>query len=62
MLLYLRLTAPADDLNLRLNAISQRLNLALQLIPIQKAKANEQRLVRPCTSNSTNCRCVQHML
>jgi hypothetical protein len=37
---------PADELSLRLNSISQRLMLALQLIPIQKAKATNQRLVR----------------
>ena len=40
--------APADELNLRLNAISQRLMLSLQLIPIQKAKATDKRLVRGC--------------
>jgi hypothetical protein len=38
---------PADELGLRLNSISQRLMLALQLIPIQKAKATNQRLVSP---------------
>ncbi len=37
----------ADELNLRLNAISQRLMLALQLIPIQKAKATDKRVVSP---------------
>jgi hypothetical protein len=36
----------ADELNLRLNSITQRLTLALQLIPIQKAKATQARLVR----------------
>jgi hypothetical protein len=35
----------ADELNLRLNAISQRLTLSLQLIPIQKTKAMDKRLV-----------------
>lgn len=35
----------ADELNLRLNTITQRLTLALQLIPIQKAKATQARLV-----------------
>ena len=36
---------PADELNLRLNSITQRLTLALQLIPIQKAKAADARMV-----------------
>lgn len=35
----------ADDLNSRLNSITQRLMLSLQLIPIQKAKASDKRLV-----------------
>lgn len=39
-------SAAADELNLHLNSISQRLMLALQLIPIQKAKATDKRLVR----------------
>lgn len=45
--------APADELNLRLNAISQRLTLSLQLIPIQKTKAMDKRLVSVC-----GCVCV----
>jgi hypothetical protein len=46
-------SVPADELNLRLNSISQRLMLALQLIPIQKAKATDKRLVSPgCNSCS----------
>jgi len=40
------LRSAADELNLRWSSIAQRLILALQLIPIQKAKATSQRLVR----------------
>jgi len=36
---------PADTLNMQLSAIAQRLMLALQLIPLQKAKAADKRLV-----------------
>eukprot|EP00879_Flechtneria_rotunda_P014696 GHRR01015357.1.p1 GENE.GHRR01015357.1~~GHRR01015357.1.p1 ORF type:complete len:292 (+),score=92.48 GHRR01015357.1:1374-2249(+) len=34
----------ADDINLRLSSIAQRMTMALQLIPIQKAKAQDKRL------------------
>lgn len=34
----------ADDINMRLSSIAQRLTMALQLIPIQKAKATDRRL------------------
>lgn len=40
------LPAPvADDMNMRLSSISQRLQLALSMIPIQKANVAEERLV-----------------
>ena len=35
----------ADDMNMRLSAISQRLQLALSMIPIQKANVAEEKLV-----------------
>lgn len=43
-----------DEMNLRLSSIAQRMTMALQLIPIQKAKAADMKLVsRPpyCTSS-----------
>jgi hypothetical protein len=33
-------------MNLRLSSIAQRMTMALQLIPIQKAKVMDKRLVR----------------
>jgi hypothetical protein len=45
LLLLLLHFAAADELGLRLNSISQRLMLALQLIPIQKATVTNKRLV-----------------
>ena len=36
----------ADDINLRLSSIAQRMTMALGLIPIQKAKVTHPRLVR----------------
>ena len=42
----------ADDMNMRLSSISQRLQLALSMIPIQKANVAEEKLVGGAGSDS----------